>query len=250
MKKYVLMLAAWGMLTFGMLSCNKNDETTNNSPNSTNQTNQTSGEWIDLELPSGLLWYSVNLGSTTPEGYGYYYAWGETETKDVYDEDTYRWFSHDSDGRIHIIKYNIIDRNGTVDNKTTLDVSDDAATSVIGMNARIPTKGDWLELINNTDCVWSTLNGVTGYRFTSHGSGQSIFLPAAGFKYNSDLHDAVLGGGYMSSSLYTDVLDDIYEDLYDTFDSWACTFSSDTVEVRPITRGIGYPVRAVSNRQY
>jgi len=201
--KKLFMIAAVALLTFGMASCNKDDDNTNtNTP--TNPTNPTTGEWVDLGLPSGLLWAKCNLGATTPEGYGNYYAWGETSTKETYNWSTYRYATVDAEGNLQTLtKYNTSETYGTIDNKTTLEASDDAATAVLGSGARIPTYDDWVELINNTTGEWTTQNGVNGWKFTA-ANGSSLFLPAAGFRDGSELTGAGSGSLYWSSSLCTD----------------------------------------------
>ena len=70
---------------------------TPNTPTDTVVCGETVGEWVDLGLPSGLLWYSVNLGATSPEQYGDYYAWGETRPKSDYRCSTYRYCTVDAD---------------------------------------------------------------------------------------------------------------------------------------------------------
>ena len=161
----------------------------------------TGGEWIDLGLPSGLLWRAYNLGATSPEGYGNYYAWGETSTKGTYDWNTYRYATVDADGNLQTLtKYNNSEIYGTIDNKTTLEASDDVATAVLGNGARIPTKAEWQELLDNTTAEWTTVNGVRGCKFTA-ANGNSLFLPAAGRRKGSSLYFDGTRGYYWSSSL-------------------------------------------------
>ena len=81
-------------------------------------------EYVDLGLPSGTLWATCNVGASKPEEYGDYYAWGETEPKEVYDWSTYRWCNG---GRTSLTKYNTKSSYGIVDNKTELELEDDAA---------------------------------------------------------------------------------------------------------------------------
>lgn len=194
MKKF-FMIAAIALLTLGMSSCHKDDDNggsgNGNTPSTpTNPTDTTStptdttatpvpDEWVDLGLPSGLLWAKCNLGATTPEGYGNYYAWGETQPKSEYTWATYTY--GDFDSTYHLYKYNTSDSYGTVDNKTTLEAMDDAATVALGSGARIPTYDDWVELRSNTMGEWTQQNGVNGWKFTAT-NGNSLFLPAAGFR--------------------------------------------------------------------
>ena len=159
-------------------------------------------EWVDLGLPSGLLWAACNLGASSPEEYGDYYAWGETTTKEVYDWSTYKYCTVDAEGELAMLtKYNTSSDYGTPDNLTTLEAMDDAATQKLGSGARMPTADEWRELIDNTTAEWTTLNGVNGCKFTAS-NGKSLFLPAAGYRWDGELLLAGEGGYYWSSSLH------------------------------------------------
>lgn len=141
-------------------------------------------EYVDLGL--SVKWATFNVGASKPEEYGNYYAWGETETKSTYNWSTYKWCNGSS---TTLTKYNNSSSYGTVDNKTTLDASDDVAHVKWGGNWRMPTKAEYDELLNSNNCTWTWTmqNGVIGYRVTSKKTGytnKSIFLPAAGW-YNS-----------------------------------------------------------------
>ena len=158
--------------------------------------------YVDLGLPSGIKWATCNVGATTPEGYGDYFAWGETEPKDYYDWSTYKWCNGTERT---MTKYCTNSYFGTVDNKTTLELTDDAARVNWGGNWRMPTKTEQDELRNTSNCTWTwtTQNGVNGYKVTSKKNGNSIFLPAAGCRDYGNLNNAGGGGDYWSSSLYT-----------------------------------------------
>ena len=159
--------------------------------------------WVDLGLPSGLLWAKCNVGATTPEGYGDYFAWAETSTKTVYSWSTYRYCTADGNGELlSLTKYNTNTGYGSVDNLTTLVPSDDAATVNLGNGARTPTSDEWEELLNNTTVTSATLNGVFG-RLLTAANGNTLFLPAAGARYNSELLFDGERGVYWSSSLAT-----------------------------------------------
>ena len=136
--------------------------------------------WVDMGLPSGLLWAECNLGAASPEQFGDYYAWGETTTKSSYNKYNY---VHCIDSLLHLTKYcSRSDRgyNGYVDTLITLEPVDDAATAVLGGKARMPLGSEWKELIDNTTLTSETLNGVAGCRLTSKTNGSSIFIPFAG----------------------------------------------------------------------
>ena len=192
-------------------------------------------EWVDLGLPSGTKWATTNVGATTPEGYGNYYAWGETTTKSTYNSSTYKW-CNGSFG--NMTKYCTSSSDGIVDNKTTLDLSDDAAYVNWGSSWRMPTKAeqDELRISNYTTWTWTTQNGVKGYKVTSKTNGNSIFLPAAGSRGDSGLVDAGSGGHYWSSSL-TDDSGYAYVFLYfsDTMFSYNCARIYGE-SVRPVLR--------------
>lgn len=161
-------------------------------------------EAIDLGLT--VKWASFNVGATKPEEFGDYFAWGEVEPKTVYNWSTYKWCKKMN---YDLTKYNKDRWYGTVDNKTTLDLEDDAAHVNWGGSWRMPTRTNIQELIDNCTAIWTTENGVYGHRFTSKKEGytdKSIFIPAAGHRSGSDssLHGAGSLGYYWSSSLKTD----------------------------------------------
>ena len=135
-------------------------------------------EYVDLGLPSGLLWATCNVGAETPEEYGDYFAWGETTPKDNYSWGTYQY----GDGST-ITKY-----TGS-DGLTTLLPEDDAATANWGNDWRMPTHDEWVELYQNTTMTWTQQNGVNGRLFTAD-NGNSLFLPAAGYRDLSSLDGA------------------------------------------------------------
>ena len=196
-------LAMGAALTFA--ACGKDDD--NNTGGDTGGGNTGGGtgtetaEWVDLGLPSGLLWATCNLGATSPVEYGDYYAWGETTTKEVYNWSTYKYCNGDYDQLTKYCTTSSYGHNGFTDNLTTLDAMDDAATQKLGSGARMPTRAEWVELINNTTAEWTQVNGVNGRKFTAS-NGKSLFLPAAGNRYGSELNVAGSDGYYWSSSLY------------------------------------------------
>jgi hypothetical protein len=153
-------------------------------------------EAVDLGL--SVKWATFNLGASSPEEYGDYYAWGETSTKNDYSWDTYKWCNGSYNT---LTKYNILSNYGTVDNKITLELSDDAAHVTWGDNWRMPTDAEWTELRENCTWIWTTQNGKNGYKVASKTNGNSIFLPAAGYRYGTRLDISSSSGNYMSSSL-------------------------------------------------
>lgn len=177
---------------------------------------EVSYDWIDLGLPSGVLWANQNVGANKPEEFGDHFAWGETEPKSEYRRGNYRYFDSSEN---HITKYcnnPVYGKDGYADSLTILEPIDDAATAKWSKNARTPTIDEWYELMENTLRKVDTLNGVSGYRFTA-ANGNSIFLPAAGAylggqyedfeNFSPDwpkkLYEANVYGYYWSSSLNT-----------------------------------------------
>lgn len=163
-------------------------------------------EYVDLGLPSGTLWATCNVGASNPEDYGNYYALGETETKKVYNWDTYKYAL----GEYKVAKYFIDGYYFDKDNPAILEKADDAATSNWGGGWRTPSKMQWDELLQYTNNQWTSRNGVEGRLFTSKKNGKSIFFPAAGNRLESELnHCGFIGfywstefGGYKASAYY------------------------------------------------
>ncbi len=157
---------------------------------------------VDLGLPSGTKWASCNLGATTPEDYGNYYAWGETAPKADYSWETYKYANG---AKNKLTKYCTDASYGDddfTDDKTTLDPEDDAAHVNWGGKWRMPTIAEWTELCEQCTWTWTTQKGVNGRLVTSKTNGNSIFLPAAGLRTVTDLFDAGSYGFYWYSSLY------------------------------------------------
>ena len=161
-----------------------------------------SHEWVDLGLPSGTLWATCNVGANSPEEYGDYFAWGETEPKETYYWSTYKYCKGTDET---LTKYCTDSYYGTVDNKTELEPSDDAATANWGSGWQMPSIEQLEELLNSsyTTTTWTTQNGVYGRKIVSKQNGNSLFLPAAGYRYDTSLKGVGSGGRYWSRSLYT-----------------------------------------------
>ena len=173
-------------------------------------------DWVDLGLPSGTKWATCNVGATIPEGYGNYYAWGETTTKTSYDQSnsvTYGQPMSDISG------------NATYD----------AARANWGSTWRMPTYEEMEELYNNCTWTWTTQSGVTGYRVTGS-NGNSIFLPAAGYCDGTSRYGVGESGDYWSSTPY---------ESYDRY-AYGLGFSGGYLGVDWNGRGDGRTVRPVS----
>lgn len=157
---------------------------------------ETQYEAVDLGL--SVKWATCNVGASSPEEYGGYYAWGETEEKSDYSWSTYKWCNGSYKT---MTKYCTDSYYGTDDNKTTLDPGDDVAHVKWGGCWRMPTSDELKELKNNCTWTWTTQNGVNGYKVTSKTNGNSIFLPAAGDHYGANFYDSGNYGNYWSNSL-------------------------------------------------
>ena len=153
---------------------------TMNMEGNTPDPDPSTSEWVDLGLSSGLLWRSYNLGTDVPEGFGGYYAWGETQAKTIYNYDSYA-FCNDMGLLTKYCNKSDFGLNGFVDMLTTLLPEDDAATMALGNGMRMPTKQDWEELLGACTSEVEVLNGVKGRRLTGP-NGRSIFLPLAGVR--------------------------------------------------------------------
>ena len=192
-----------------------------------------SGFFVDLGLPSGLLWATYNVGADTPEGYGDYFAWGETTTKDTYYWSTYQHCNGSENTLTKYCQNSSYGNNGFTDDLTTLEPSDDAAAANWGNGWRMPTKAEFEELKNNTNVTWETQNGVNGRLFTAT-NGNSLFLPAAGYRYGSNLSSVGSLCHYWSSSLYTEAPR-----------AWYVWFNWNNFKMDDYDRYYGYTVRPV-----
>ena len=165
---------------------------------------------IDLGLPSGTKWACCNVGASSPEGYGGYYAWGETSEKQVYNEVTYQYATgqdnngdgkyddYDSDTGLYGVWQNIgSDIAGT---------SYDVAHVKWGGSWRMPSVEQIQELLDNCTSKWTHVNGVYGREFTGPNGGM-VFLPAAGHRWGDGLYDE---GDYGYSWSSTQNPDGIY----------------------------------------
>ena len=185
----------------------------------TNSPTENGYEYVDLGLPSGLMWATMNVGAETPEDYGDEFAWGEIAPKDIYDWTTYKW-CEGTDSTL--TKYNFNNEFGVVDDKLILDSEDDAATMNWGGAWRTPTYEEWEELINNTICSWTLQNDMWGFKFKKPKEEVSIFIPV------KDVFSE-RNGYYWSSSLYV-------RTSYPT-GAWFTYFSEGNMPNRPYTNG-------------
>ena len=149
-------------------------------------------EYVDLGLPSGKKRAKCNLGATSEEESGLFFQWGDIEgyTKGqagidkFFNDKTHKYLAFQTDSPKHLIKY-----NGD-DNKTMLDLEDDAAYKILGEHWRIPTKEDALELMEHTTQVLTTINGVNGFKFINKTTPENyIFIPFVGDCYDDWHYD-------------------------------------------------------------
>ncbi len=134
---------------------------------------------IDLGLPSGTKWACCNVGANSPAECGDYFAWGETSPKTAYLTSNYKWYRG---GDPHnISKYCHNSDYGTVDNRTELELEDDAAYVNWGPQWHMPSRDQSVELLNNCTSEWTIVNGIRGYLFKSKISNSAVFFPALGY---------------------------------------------------------------------
>lgn len=221
-----LMLAVTVMLAVG---CTKPDEPGNGGSGTYN-----GHEYVDLGLPSGTLWATCNVGASAPEGYGDYFAWGETTPKDTYNWSTYKYCNGDIGMLTKYCSNSSYGDHGFIDNLTVLLPEDDAATANWGNGWCMPTADQWRELRDNTITDWTTQNGIEGRLLTAL-NGNSLFLPAAGGRWDDELNNAGSSGYYWSSSLLTG----------DPYSAWYFYFHSGNYGVNNDRRLRGFAVRPV-----
>lgn len=185
-------------------------------------------DYVDLGLPSGTLWATRNVGAAKPEDYGGHFAWGETETKENYNWNTYKW----CDGNEWAItKYDPLWYDDP-----ELELEDDAAFVNCGPNWRMPSQAQFEELCNDCSWQWTTVNGVNGNLVTGP-NGNSIFLPAAGYRSSSSVTHEGRRGYYWSRTV----------DYAQAKCAYNLSFESGTPYFYPhmLGRRAGYSVRPV-----
>ena len=186
-------------------------------------------EYVDLELPSGTLWATCNVGANEPSDFGMYFQWGDTVGytaeqvgKDKEFNDDYKWGKGPD-----FIKYNTTN--------ATLKLEDDAANHYMEGSWHIPTPEQIQELIDNTTSNWVAQDVINGRIFTSKNNGKSIFIPAAGIAYNNSIRNTEWYG-YVWSSMLNASSVDYGQFLY---------FNSSSVYLDYYDRNFGHSVRGV-----
>lgn len=148
-----------------------------------------------------LCWSDRNIGANTPEEYGEYYAWGETQTKESYDWTNYKWCEGSSSS---LTKYTGDDHKYVLElGEKSGETIDDVARAKLGGKWRMPHDDEWYAL--TVKCTWTktTRNGVNGFVVTGP-NGNSIFLPLAGRRYGTSLSDDTGSEGFYWSSFLKD----------------------------------------------
>ncbi|MBO5084144.1 MAG: hypothetical protein J6C18_04680 [Bacteroidaceae bacterium] len=184
-------------------------------------------EAVDLGL--SVKWACCNVGAKSPEGYGGYYAWGETEEKSNYSWDTYKYWS-DRDGN-GCVEESEITNIGSNISGTSYDV----AHVKWGGSWRMPTLDEIKELCNKCSWQWTEVNGIKGQKVTGP-NGNSIFLPAAGYRYGTEV-----GGRASSGDYWSGTLDENYSYL-----AYYLYFYSDDYDWNFNDRNYGHTVRPVT----
>ena len=180
--KIIILLSILACASF-LSSCSKDDGKADNEKTETG--GKSNGhEYVDLGLSAK--WATCNVGANSPEEYGDYYAWGETEAKETYFEENYVYYK---DGKYVSIGNDI---SGT---------AYDVARTKWGGKWRIPTLTELEELQVNCSWVWTTRNNVNGFLVVSKINNNRIFLPATGFRYDTYLQDVGSRGFYWFSTI-------------------------------------------------
>lgn len=159
---------------------------------------------VDLALPSGTIWATMNVGAEQPEGYGDYFSWGETAPKSSYYADDYQWC--DNGQADMCLKYNTRNDCGTVDNLVELESADDPATVLWGAGWCTPSEEQFRELINADYTMMSleNINDVNVMQITSRKNGRVLLLPAAGYKWGTSIYYDGSRGNYWTRTLDAD----------------------------------------------
>lgn len=174
-------------------------------------------KWVDLGLPGGVLWAACNIGALRPEDPGDYFGWGETRTKDEY---------HSANSMTWDRQIGEISR----------DRKYDAARANWGGSWRLPTRTEMEELINNCSWTWTRTEGVAGYTVTGP-NGNSIFMPASGYRYGSSLLYEGTDGDYWTATPNEQI----------PIDACRLVFAESGHDVGWIGREFAFPIRAVSD---
>lgn len=191
-------------------------------------------DYVDLGLPSRIMWATCNIGATKPYEFGDYFAWGEVTPKDDYSDKLYKW------GTLYnLTKYCTKGKDGIVDNKAVLESEDDAACFNWGNGWRMPTISEMTEL--KESCEWEKVEnfmgkGVSGMIGRSMYNGNSIFFPFAGYQADIRLLDKDCCGEYYTSQIVSSF----------PYECWALYLRNYVGVEGGYSRYVGQSVRAVA----
>ena len=183
-------------------------------------------EYVDLGLPSRLKWATCNVGATSPEQAGLYFAWGETTG----------YTGEQVTSGVRAFSQDVYNSGPVASISTDLTLEQDVAHVNLGGNWRMPTKAEYQELLDNCNVVWTddyNGTGVAGMMFTSKVNGNSVFFPAAGYCYNLSVDSVGSDGVYWSASWSSSSL------------AWELEFYSGSQTLYGSGRCYGYSVRGV-----
>jgi hypothetical protein len=199
--------------------------------------------YVDLGLPSGTLWANMNVGAESIIDAGDPFAWGEVETKEICSVTNYKWYNvtgwTGSSPNYDITKYNTSSL-GVVDNKTKLDLVDDAAYRNWGGDWRMPTKAELLELIDNTTLIVTQIDGKRVHKRVAK-NGNYIILPLV-LRDPTNQGSAGVGGIWTSELSY-----DIYSQKFDDSSACGTRLTQGDMGVAAYGRATQYNVRPVKS---
>lgn len=182
---------------------------------------ETPSKAIDLGLPSGIKWAEWNIGASSPEQAGNYYAWGEISTKSDYGWATY----FDSKDGENFKIYFIYNKQRKLGKNSVINTQRDVAYVKWGNGWHMPSADQIEELYKQCKSTWTTFRGVKGVRFTGP-NGNSIFLPAAGYMHRKTKNDQGTGCYYWSGNLLSEDRKAVFMKSYNESD-WATWTSWD-----------------------
>ncbi|MBP5715688.1 MAG: hypothetical protein J6W69_01075, partial [Bacteroidales bacterium] len=194
--------------------------------------------YVDLGLPSSLLWATMNVGASKPEEYGDYFAWGETESKEDYSWQTYKYCNGTQETLTKYVPQEMAESfgyEGYYDTLSVLELADDAAHINWGVGWKTPSDAEWQEIFNA--CTYEAINedGVIGAKLISSYNGKSIFFSFAGFMTGTNWQEETLESYYWGTGVRRNWPVNVSQ----------AVFQNGSTYVTTSYRNIGLPVRAV-----
>lgn len=194
-------------------------------------------EYVDLGLASGTLWATTNVGALSPENYGSFFAWGETQTKEVYSGINYKFGKGEEYVVDSLLKYNTLLKFGNVDSLMNLLPEDDIATIEWGKTWRTPTISEWAELYEQCSWIWMEFKGVLGYKVVGKNNNW-IFLPIGGYRSQNYIYNEIYGS-YWSATVCNEAPE---------FAHYMLFYSKRIYDFYYNSRYIGMPIRPVISK--